>query len=137
PEETPVALSYGGTTHAVMMATPADLEDFAVGFSLTEGVISLPDEIRSIRIEPAGDGIDVQIALSPNAGQRFQARRRQLAGPVGCGLCGIESIEEAVRAVPSVSGGSLRLGAGDILAAAQLLTRRQRLHQETGAVHAA
>src|SRR5690606_16116588 len=83
PEETPVALSYAGTTHAVMMASPADLDDFAIGFSLTEGIISKPDEIDEIRIEDLDAGIDIQIQLKDSANTRFEARRRRLAGPVG------------------------------------------------------
>jgi FdhD protein len=93
PEETPVALSYAGTTHAVMMATPADLEDFAYGFTLTEGIIASADEIEAIEIEDAGAGVDIQIRLKDTANTRFEARRRRLAGPVGCGLCGIRSID--------------------------------------------
>ena len=104
PEETPVALSYAGTTHAVMMASPADLEDFAYGFTLTEGIVGSLDEIEAIEVEEAGDGIDIQIRLKDKANTRFQARRRRLAGPVGCGLCGIESIDEAMRSVASVGG---------------------------------
>src|SRR5690606_37560385 len=115
----------------------ADLVGFAVGFSLTEGVVSSPDEVLSVEPVEAGEGIDMQITLASGAGDRFQARRRLLAGPVGCGLCGIESIEEAVRQVPSVASASLQLDAADIATAARLLARRQRLHRETGAVHAA
>ena len=90
PEETPVAFSFAGTTHAVMMATPADLEDFALGFSLTKGIISSPDDIAAIDVEDHGAGIDIQIWLKDQANMRFEARRRRLAGPVGCGLCGID-----------------------------------------------
>ena len=137
PEETPVALSYAGTTHAVMMATPADLEDFAIGFSLTEGIIAASGEIADITVEEAGAGIDVQIRLADKANRRFEARRRRLAGPVGCGLCGIESIDEALRKVPSVADGTLALTAGEIAQSVKLLSRQQPLHGETGAVHAA
>lgn len=136
PEETPVALSYGGTTHAVMMASPADLYDFALGFSLTEGVIRSPDEIEEIAIEEADAGIDIQISLREGASEKFQARRRRLAGPVGCGLCGIESIDEAMRSVPSVAGG-LRLSAVQVAEAVRLLSEKQPFHRQTGAVHAA
>lgn len=136
PEEVPIALSYAGTTHAVMMGTPADLRDFALGFSITEGIIGRSDEIETIEIEEAGAGIDVQIRLKDQANTRFQARRRRLAGPVGCGLCGIESIDEAMRSVPKVSG-DLTLSASDITQAVKLLSERQPFHRETGAVHAA
>jgi len=137
PEETAVALSYGGTTHAVMMATPGDLEDFALGFSLTEGIISAPDEIESIGIEDLGVGFDIQIRLKDIANHRFEARRRRLAGPVGCGLCGIESIEEAMRDVPAVTGDGFSLHHEHIVESVRLLAEKQMLHQATGAVHAA
>ena len=137
PEETPVALSYGGTTHAVMMASPADFEDFAIGFSLTEGIIASTDEIEAIDVEDHGAGIDIQIRLFDKANKRFEARRRWLAGPVGCGLCGIESIDEAMRAVRDVSGSTLVLPAYEITQAVRLLSKVQPLHKETGAVHAA
>ena len=137
PEETPVALSYAGTTHAVMMATPADLEDFAVGFSLTEGVIASADEIEHIAIEEAGAGIDIQLRLKDEANRRFEARRRRLAGPVGCGLCGIESIDEAMRSVAPVAAAELVLSSTEISKAVRLLTKQQPMHAETGAVHAA
>jgi FdhD protein len=137
PEETPIALSYAGTTHAVMMASPADFEDFALGFSLTEGIIASPDEIEAIEVEDHGAGVDIQIRLKDQANTRFQARRRRLAGPVGCGLCGIESIEEAMRSVPEVGATSLDLTAADIVQSVRLLSKMQPLHAETGAVHAA
>jgi FdhD protein len=137
PEETPVAFSYAGTTHAVMMASPADFEDFALGFSLTEGIVSTPEEIEAIEVEDLGAGIDIQIRLRDTANKRFEARRRRLAGPVGCGLCGIESIEEAMRSVNEVSLATLALSATDIVQSVKLLSKAQPLHAETGAVHAA
>ncbi len=137
PEETPVAFSFAGTTHAVMMATPADIEDFATGFCLTEGIVDATDEIAAIVAEDHGPGIDVQITLKDTANTRFEARRRRLAGPVGCGLCGIESIEEAMRSVDSVARSSLALDAADVASAVRLLAKAQPLHAETGAVHAA
>ncbi|MDG4884596.1 formate dehydrogenase accessory sulfurtransferase FdhD [Mesorhizobium sp. WSM4884] len=137
PEETPVAFSYAGTTHAVMMASPADFEDFALGFSLTEGIIADPEEIEVIEVEDLGAGIDIQIKLKDQANTRFQARRRRLAGPVGCGLCGIESIEEAMRSVDAVGASKLTLEAEDVIRSVKLLSKLQPLHTETGAVHAA
>jgi FdhD protein len=137
PEETPVAFSFAGTTHAVMMASPADFEDFALGFSLTEGIIADPQEIEAIEVEDHGAGIDIQIRLKDQANTRFEARRRRLAGPVGCGLCGIESIEEAMRSVDAVGASKLTLDADDIVRSVKLLSKVQPLHQETGAVHAA
>lgn len=137
PEETPVAFSFAGTTHAVMMASPADFEDFALGFSLTEGIIATPEEIEAIEVEDHGAGIDIQIRLKDRANTRFEARRRRLAGPVGCGLCGIESIEEAMRSVDAVGASKLTLDADDIVRSVKLLSKVQPLHQQTGAVHAA
>ncbi len=138
PEETPIALSYGGTTHAVMMASPADFEDFALGFSITEGIVASPGEIEAVEVQDLGAGIDIQIRLKDIANRRFEARRRRLAGPVGCGLCGIESIEEAMRSVEAVGASGLTaLSAGDVVQAVQALSRMQPLHARTGAVHAA
>ncbi len=136
PEETPVALSYGGTTHAVMMATPADLEDFALGFSVTEGIVSSAEEIEAITVQELGPGIDLQIRLRDTANRRFEARRRRLAGPVGCGLCGIESIEEAMRSVPETASDQ-HFSAAEITGAISELYEFQELHKATGAVHAA
>ena len=137
PEEVPVAFSYGGSTHAVMMATPDDLEDFAVGFSLTEGIITERAEISAIEIVEGEQGIDVQVSLVDDVADRLQARRRSMAGPVGCGLCGIESIEQAVRQVPDVSASPLSLSHADIVRAVSLLNEAQPLHRETRAVHGA
>lgn len=137
PEETPVAFSFAGTTHAVMMASPADFEDFALGFSLTEGIIDQPEEIEAIEVEDHGAGIDIQIRLKDKANDKFQARRRRLAGPVGCGLCGIESIEEAMRSVDDVGRDAITLSAADIVQSVKLLSKVQPMHAETGAVHAA
>ncbi|MGD9480564.1 formate dehydrogenase accessory sulfurtransferase FdhD [Shinella sp. G-2] len=137
PEETPVAFSYAGSTHAVMMATPADLEDFAVGFSLTEGIIGDPAEIETIDILQEDKGIDLQIRLADMQNDALTARRRHMAGPVGCGLCGIESIEQAVRVTPSVRSSSLTLSEDEVVEAVRLLNGQQPLHMATRAVHGA
>lgn len=137
PEEVPVAFSYGGTAHAVMMGTPADLEDFAVGFSLTEGIISTAGEIAGIAVIEDKQGIDLQITLADDAADALKTRRRHMAGPVGCGLCGIESIEQAVRKVPDVSASALTLSHAEIVRAVALLNEAQPLHRETRAVHGA
>ncbi len=136
PEETPVALSYNGTTQAVMMASPGDLEDFAVGFTLTEGLAERPDEIRSIDIAVFDEGIDLRIWLDTRAATRFSERRRGLVGPTGCGLCGIESLGEAVR-VPAHVRDETRIHAGVIREAQALMVAGQALRAETSAVHAA
>ena len=137
PEETPIALSYGGTTHAVMMASPEDFEDFALGFSLTEGIIGSVEEIDSIEVLHLETGIDIQIRLKDKANKHFEQRRRRLVGPVGCGLCGLESIKDAMRSVGDVQKPTLGLSADDIGQAVKLLSKLQPLHSETGAVHAA
>jgi FdhD protein len=137
PEEVPVAFSYGGSTHAVMMATPADLEDFATGFSLTEGIISTGADIEAIDVLDAEQGYDVQVTLMDDQADALRVRRRHMAGPVGCGLCGIESIEQAVRPVPDVSNVQLVLSAKEIVAAMEALNGSQPLHLETRAVHGA
>jgi FdhD protein len=137
PEEVPIAFSYGGSTQAVMMGTPADLEDFAVGFSLTEGIITSIGEIEEITVVDEGRGLDVQVRLAEDKEDALRLRRRHMAGPVGCGLCGIESIEQAVRAVPDVSAVSLRLSPGDITRAVEALNGAQPLHAQTRAVHGA
>jgi FdhD protein len=137
PEEVPIAFSYGGSTHAVMMGTPADLEDFATGFSLTEGIIASLAEIEQIEALQEGDGIDVQITLAEDKEDALRARRRHMAGPVGCGLCGIESIEQAMRPVPDVSAVKTVLSAADVSRASEALNGAQPLHAETRAVHGA
>ncbi|WCJ62144.1 formate dehydrogenase accessory sulfurtransferase FdhD [Agrobacterium tumefaciens] len=137
PEEVPVAFSYGGSTHAVMMASPADLIDFAVGFSLTEGIISMRSEIQAIEVVEAGQGYDVQVDLTDAEADALRARRRHMAGPVGCGLCGIESIEQAVRVVPDLSGVKSSAHGNDIVAAVKALNDAQTLNRETRAVHGA
>lgn len=137
PEEVPIAFSYGGTTHAVMMATPADLEDFAVGFSLAEGIIERAEQVLSIEPVEAGPGIDLQITLEDNTADALVARRRRMAGPVGCGLCGIESIEQAARPVPVVPRSEVRFREGDIIEAMQALGAGQVLNREMRAVHGA
>ncbi|WP_223475517.1 formate dehydrogenase accessory sulfurtransferase FdhD [Oricola indica] len=135
-EETPVALSYNGVTQAVMMATPSDLEDFAVGFSLNEEIVATPADIETIEAVESDDGIDLQIRVTEEIGERLAKRRRAMAGPVGCGLCGVESIEEAVKPRGVVTS-DFTLAAADIAGAMAALTKVQAMNAETGAVHAA
>jgi FdhD protein len=117
--------------------TPADLEDFALGFSLTEGVVGSAEEIESVAAVPLEWASTCRSVLRDAANRRFEARRRRLAGPVGCGLCGIESIEEAMRRVADVRGSTLTLSSAAISDAVRLLGEKQPLHEATGAVHAA
>jgi len=137
PEETPVAFSYGGSTHAVMMATPDDLVDFAYGFSLTEGIIGSAGDIDRVEVVEAGPGIDLQIRLAQDAGTALAARRRHLAGPVGCGLCGIESIEQALREPRPVADPGRRIDPVTVSDAVKALEGEQPLNSATRAVHAA
>lgn len=136
PEETAIAFTLNGTTHAVMMATPDDFEDFAVGFALTEGLIEQPSEIASLDVVPTPLGIELRVWLPEDRAKTYAARRRSMAGPTGCGLCGIESLEEAARAAPVVSNAS-RFDAGAIVAAMASLSSGQKLNGQTHAVHAA
>lgn len=134
--EVAVALTFNGTTQAVMMATPADLTDFAYGFALTEG-IATPGEVLSVEIVEAGDGLDIQCWLQPQAEARLADRRRTMAGPVGCGLCGIDSIGKALAEPHAVTPGCLRLAPSDVKRAVAAMTAGQTLHDATRAVHGA
>jgi FdhD protein len=136
PEEVAVALSFNGTTQAVMMATPADLVDFGHGFALTEGIAAKGD-ILSVEVEALPRGRDVQVWLSPQAEARLAARRRVMAGPVGCGLCGIDSIDQALREVPVVAPSPFRMTPAQVMAAVTSLPGAQALHDATRAVHCA
>jgi FdhD protein len=136
PEETAVALTYNGGTYAVMMATPLDLEDFALGFSLNEGIVESSNDIQSLDVLSVDDGIELRIWLDESNADRLQRRRRHIAGPTGCGLCGIESIAEATRPARLVGPGR-RFSSGQIMAAMAGLSGLQKLNMETRAVHAA
>lgn len=136
-EEVPLALVYNGTTHAVMMGTPADLEDFAVGFSVTEGIVAKRDEIAELEVVSHGPGIELRMWLDGDRAARLDRRRRTLAGPVGCGLCGIDSIEAAMQPAARIGTDDLRLSPSDLWRAMRQLVHQQPLHADTGAVHAA
>ncbi|PPQ21259.1 formate dehydrogenase accessory sulfurtransferase FdhD [Bradyrhizobium sp. AC87j1] len=136
-EETAIALTYNGSTHAVMMGTPADLEDFGVGFSLTEAIVEHPGEIRDIDLVPNELGIEVRMWLDGDRAASLAARRRAISGPVGCGLCGIESLEQARRAPSRVADRGATFSGEDLLTAIRALSPLQILYQQTRAVHAA
>ncbi len=136
PEETAIAFTYNRSSYAVMMATPADLEDFAVGFSRAEGIISAATEIAALDVVPGDLGVELRMELTGAVADKFIERRRLMAGPVGCGLCGIESLTEAMRPLPVVSA-ALRLDAASVFQALAEMNRKQAMSQTTRAVHAA
>jgi FdhD protein len=136
PEETAVALTYDGGTYAVMMATPQDLADFAVGFSLSEGLVQSPNEIASLDIVDLKDGIELRMWLAPERAALISERRRQIAGPTGCGLCGIDSIAEALRPPKVVPKGG-RVSQCEVMSAMRSIAPLQQINIETRAVHAA
>ena len=136
PEETPLALTYNGGTYAVMMGTPQNLTDFAIGFSLNEGVVQAPDEIQSLEVVDLGEGVELRMWLRDEHAAHLSERRRHIAGPTGCGLCGIDSIAEAVRPAAVVPPGQ-RFSARDIMTAMQSVGPLQTINIETRAVHAA
>ncbi len=136
PEETPIAFTYGRTTYAVMMATPSDLEDFAVGFSLTEGVIASPGELTEIEIVKHPKGVELRMTLCGDRDVALMNRRRKLAGPVGCGLCGVESLDAAIAPVRHVASNA-KLDREAVFAALSRIGAHQKLNEETRAVHGA
>ena len=131
-----MALVYDGSTEAVMLATPKDLEDFALGFSLTEGMIASKGDIKSLEVLAVEGGMEARIWLGPERSQAAAARRRSRMGPTGCGLCGVESLAEANRAVPKISRG-VSLTSAEVLAARNALDEAARLGAATRATHAA
>ena len=135
-EEVPVAFSYDGATHAVLMATPDDLEDFAVGFSYTEGIITEQADIDELAVVSVPDGIVLRMWLAGGRSDAFAARRRRFVGPAGCGMCGLESLAEANRTIPFASC-ELQVSRQDIAEAVAALPARQQLNMQTRAVHAA
>ncbi len=135
-EECAVALVYDGTTSAILMATPADLTDLAFGFSLTEGIVHDISDIRELTVVPGASGIELRMWLHRDRAGILQARRRRLVGPTGCGLCGIESLEDANR-VPSPVVRESSLTPAQVAEAVEALTVAQELNRQTRATHAA
>ena len=131
-----MALTYNRVTHAVMMATPADLRDFAVGFSLSEGVVLRPDDIEDYVETPVDGGVELRMWIAPPLMATLEVRRRRLAGATGCGMCGLESLAEALRPVPLVAPGGHYTPA-QVMQAAASLGGAQPLGQATRAAHAA
>jgi FdhD protein len=140
-EEVAVALVYNGVSHAVMMATPCDLEDFARGFSLTERIVEKPSEIYDIEVEEmerggGGRGFEVRLDIASQRMVGLQAQRRAMSGRTGCGLCGVESLDAALRPVPR-STGSGKVSRAAIQRAMAALPGEQKINRQNGATHAA
>lgn len=135
-DEVPVALVFNGLSHAVMLASPADLEDFALGFGLTEGLLAAAGELYGVDVLPVATGIELRLEVASACAWRLKERRRTLAGRTGCGLCGVTSIEQALRDLPKLPEGPV-FEAKAIAAALAALPEQQRINRETGAVHAA
>jgi len=134
--ETPVALVYNGVSHVVMMSTPADLEDLALGFSLSEGILDDAQQLLDCELQERANGLELAMTIS---GERFallKQRRRNLTGRTGCGLCGLESLEQAVP-VPGLVVSDFQLGHLALDRAVTGLGQRQSLKRLTGGVHGA
>lgn len=134
--EVPVALVYDGGTEAVMMASPGDELDFALGFSFNEGIVASADELRDVEVRDVGAGVEIRMTLAGERRERVVERRRLRAGPAGCGLCGVESISAALPALTPVRS-HLRVAVSDIVAAMRKLPALQPQNRVTSAMHAA
>ena len=138
-EEVPVALEYNGVSHAVMMATPSDLEQFALGFSLSEGIITSVRDFYGAEVEPGCNGITVHIDIASAAFAKLKDRRRSLTGRTGCGVCGVDSLDQALRPLAPLTGqdSDPPLTASAIRRALAGVKQLQPLNRITGATHAA
>jgi FdhD protein len=136
-DEVPVALVFNGLSHAVMLATPLALEDFALGFGLTEGLLARPDELYEVEVVPDPAGLRVEMTVAGACFARLKDRRRSLAGRTGCGLCGTESLEQVEPPLPPLAPCDAPLDPRAIAAALRAVPAHQRLQQRTGATHAA
>jgi FdhD protein len=134
--EVPVALEFDGSPYAVMMLTPADLEDFAVGFALSERIIARADEIARIDVRQGTRGIGIDVRLETEHSQRLAQRRRAIPGQSGCGICGLTTIEEALPQLAPLTAAP-KIAPKALFAALAALPAHQALNQRTGAVHAA
>jgi FdhD protein len=136
-EEVPIALLYNERPHVVMMATPCDLEDFALGFSLSEAVIAAADElIEPVDIQTRLEGIEVRMRIPEARADALETRRRNLSGRTSCGLCGAQALEDALRQPPRVAA-AMQVNAATLQRALGQLHERQTLNAVTGATHAA
>jgi FdhD protein len=136
-EEVPIALQYNGIAHAVMLATPGDLEDFALGFTFSEGIIDARSDFYGMEVLPGDNGLTLAIDISAAAFARLKDRRRTLAGRTGCGICGTESLDQVLRPLPDLSSVLLRIAPAAIARAHAGLAEVQPLQRDTGAAHGA
>lgn len=136
-QEVPIALEYNGISHATVLATPCDLEDFAFGFSYTEGVIRSARDIYDVELTRRDKGIVIELTIASACLNQLKLRRRSLAGRTGCGLCGLESLDEVQRSLPPLNERPAFLNAEAVAAATSALRELQPLHLQTGATHAA
>ena len=134
--EIPVALHYNGHPHVVMMATPTDLEDFALGFSLSEAIIASPDELESIDVQQRLEGYEIGMRIPAARAAVVASRQRNLSGRSSCGLCGTQQLEDVVRHPPPVGAGP-RIDTATLHRALTALDAVQPLNSRTGATHAA
>ena len=135
-EETPVALVYNGIPHAVMMATPQDLEDFALGFSLTEELIATPADLQRVECVRYSQGIEIQALVTPEREAEIAARTRRLTGRTGCGICGADSVASVLKTLHPI-GSSITIRESAVRSAMDALAAHQTLNAAAGAVHAA
>ena len=135
-EEVPVAFVYNQSPHVVMMATPADFEDFAIGFSLSEEIVPSPDGIEDCQVVRYSQGVELQITIPTSAATALADRGRQLVGQTGCGLCGVQTTAQVLRTARSVNQ-SWAIEPEALWRAEAALAKRQTLNQATGSVHAA
>ncbi len=135
-EEVPIVLVYNGVSHVVMLATPTNLEDFAFGFSMTEGIIQSAQEFLSARVYQRANGIEVNIKIPEQRFACLTDKGRNLTGRTGCGLCGASTLKQAIRQPPPVHSG-ISVTAEQLTAALADLHSKQSLNQLTGAIHAA
>jgi len=134
--ETAIALVYNGISHVVMMATPADLEDFALGFSLSEGILESAKQLLDCEIAETDKGIELALTITAEPFAKLKEKRRNLVGRTGCGLCGAESLDQAITE-PDMVTTELTLSHEALQKAASALASQQTLQQQTGAVHGA
>ena len=134
--EIAIALVYNGISHVVMMATPADLEDFALGFSLSEGILESAKQLLDCEITETDKGIELALTITAEPFAKLKEKRRNLVGRTGCGLCGAESLDQAITE-PAMVTTELALSHEALQKASSALAAQQTLQQQTGAVHGA